>query len=65
MSYSGWFESHAIKHKKIVDKLVAKNYTQEQIIEYFEFENLVKEENDFCLLYKTNTKCHEMESLNC
>jgi len=65
MSYASWFESHAIKHKKIVNKLVLKGYTKEQIIDYFEFENMVKEENDFCPLYKTDTKCHDMENLNC
>ena len=26
---------------------------------------MVKNENDFCPLYKDNKKCHEMESLNC
>ena len=65
MSYSTWFNEHATKHKKIVDKLVSKGYTQEQIIEYFDFESMVKNENDFCPLYKDNKKCHEMESLNC
>ena len=65
MSYGEWFEQHASKHKKIVDKLVAHGYTKEQIIDYFDFENMVKEEIDFCPLYKDNKKCHEMESLNC
>ncbi|MBC8236684.1 MAG: hypothetical protein H8E76_00485, partial [Helicobacteraceae bacterium] len=36
-----------------------------QIIEYFDFENMVKQEKDFCLLYADNKKCHDMESLNC
>ena len=65
MSYSSWFEAHALKHKKIVDKLVAKGYTKEQIIDYFDFDNMVKKENDFCPLYKEPKKCHDMESLNC
>ena len=65
MSYSTWFEEHATRHKKIVDKLVEKNYTKEQIIDYFDFDNMVKEENDFCPLYKEPKKCHDMESLNC
>ena len=65
MSYSTWFNEHAHKHKKIVDKLVALGYTKEQIIDYFDFENMVKNENAFCPLYKENKKCHEMESLNC
>ena len=65
MSYTSWFNEHALKHKKIVDKLVEKNYTQEQIIDYFDFDSMVENENDFCPLYKDNKKCHDMESLNC
>ncbi len=65
MSYSSWFDAHAIKHKKIVDKLVAKSYTKEQIIDYFDFDNMVKEEIDFCPLYADNKKCHDMKKLNC
>ena len=65
MSYSSWFDKHALKHKKIVDKLLKKEYTKEQIIEYFDFDNMVKEENEFCPLYKEPKKCHDMESLNC
>ncbi len=65
MSYASWFEQHAAKHKKIVDKLVALGYNEEQIVEYFDFDNMVKEENDFCPLYKEPKKCHDMESLNC
>jgi len=65
MSYSNWFNEHAYKHKIVVDKLVAQGYTQEQIIEYFDFESMVQNENDFCPLYKESKKCHEMESLNC
>ncbi len=65
MSYTSWFEEHAQKHKNIVDKLLAKAYTKEQIIEYFDFENMVNAEKDFCPLYKDHKKCHDMESLNC
>ena len=65
MTYTQWFEEHANKHKHIVSKLITKNFTKEQIIEYFDFENMVKHEKDFCLLYAENKKCHEMESLNC
>ena len=65
MSYNKWFNSHANKHKKIVEKLVETNYSKEQIIEYFDFDNMVKKEIDFCPLYKDEKKCHDMESLNC
>lgn len=65
MTYKSWFDAHALKHKNIVDKLVLKNYTKEQIIDYFDFDNMVKKEKNFCPLYQENKKCHEMESLNC
>jgi len=65
MSYKTWFDEHAAKHKKIVDKLLEKEFTKEQLIEYFDFDNMVKEEPDFCPLYADNKKCHDMESLNC
>jgi len=65
MSYLAWFEDHAQKHEKIMKKLLSKDFSQEQIIKYFDFDNMVKEENDFCPLYKDNKKCHDMESLNC
>ncbi|MDQ7043945.1 MAG: hypothetical protein Q9M34_10520 [Sulfurimonas sp.] len=65
MSYTSWFEEHAAKHKIIVTKLMAKNYTKEQIIDYFDFENMLSAEPQFCPLYKESKKCHDMESLNC
>ncbi|MCX6052624.1 MAG: hypothetical protein NTZ60_08950 [Campylobacterales bacterium] len=65
MSYKSWFDSHAQKHKKIVNKLSACGNTQEEVIKYFEFENMLKEEPAFCPLYRENKKCHEIEYLNC
>ena len=65
MSYLAWFDEHAKMHKKIVKKLLTQGLTQEQIIDYFDFENMVEKESDFCPLYADNKKCHEMESLNC
>lgn len=65
MGYKEWFEEHAKKHKEIVDKLVEKNYSKEQIINYFDFENMVEKEIDFCPLYAKGKKCHDIQSLNC
>lgn len=65
MSYTTWFEEHAAKHKKIVEKLVACGKGKEEIIEYFDFESMVKNEPDFCPLYAEHKKCHDMEHLNC
>lgn len=65
MGYFSWFEQHAADHKKIVDKLVSQGKTKEEIIDYFDFDNMVKNEPGFCPLYAQNKKCHEMEKLNC
>ena len=65
MSYISWVETHAQKHKVIIDKLLKKGFTKEQIIDYFDFENMKVKEIDFCPLYAENKKCHDMVSLNC
>ncbi len=65
MSYESWFNEFATKHKAIVDKLINNDFSKDEIVEYFDFDNMVKEENDFCPLYKKNKKCHDMEELNC
>jgi len=65
MGYSDWIEKHAQKHKKIVDKLLRENFTKEQIVAYFDFENMKEKELDFCPLYAKNKKCHDTKELNC
>ena len=61
--YKSWFEDHAKKHQKIIRKL--SHLSNEAIIEYFDFENMLQNEPDFCPLYKTKEKCHNVEKLNC
>ena len=39
--------------------------SDEEVIEYFRFENMVKNEPDFCPLYAQNSPCHDMKVLNC
>jgi hypothetical protein len=63
MTYGEWVTEHAKKHKKILEKL--KNKSDDEVIEYFLYENMKKNEKDFCLLYKDNKKCHDIEKLNC
>ncbi|MFA6759640.1 MAG: hypothetical protein WCR69_01160 [Sulfuricurvum sp.] len=65
MSYEEWASEFAKKHKKIVDKLLAKGYSKDEIIDYFSYENMAKNEVDFCPLYKEGKKCHDMKDLNC
>ncbi|MDB2405689.1 hypothetical protein N9W00_02010, partial [Arcobacteraceae bacterium] len=63
MSYLSWHEEHSQKHKEIIEKI--SHLSDEQIIEYFSFENMKVNEPDFCVLYKQNKQCHDMENLNC
>ena len=63
MSYSSWFQTHGNKHKAIMEKLT--NLSDDEVIAYFRFDNMVQNEPEFCPLYKENKKCHDMEDLNC
>jgi len=63
MTYKKWYEENHKKRAVILDKL--KNNTAKEIREYFIFENMVKNEPDFCPLYKEKKKCHDVKYLNC
>lgn len=63
MGYESWLEGHTKKHKEIIDKLIG--LEPEALLEYFLYENMVKNEPDFCPLYAKNKKCHDMDELNC
>ena len=65
MSYKEWLEKHISKHRKIVDRLKKEGLSQDEIIEYFDFDNMKEKEKDFCLLYAQNKKCHDIKKLNC
>ena len=63
MTYSEWFEAHAARHEKIMRSLTA--LSDAEVIDYFLYENMQQKHPDFCPLYESNTKCHEMDELNC
>ncbi len=63
MTYEEWFLNQAKLHKTIMNKLEDKSI--DEIIEYFKYDNMKKNEPNFCPLYNLNKKCHEMEDLNC
>ena len=65
MNYITWFLDHDNKHRKIVDKLKQDGLSSGQIIDYFEFDNMLAKESDFCLLYAEGKKCHDIAYLNC
>jgi Zn-finger protein len=58
-----WIKKHKIKHKKLIEKL--SDFSDDEIINYFDFNNMVKNEIEFCPLYKDNKKCHDIQELNC
>ena len=63
MTYEERFIQQGNLHANVMKKLTDKSV--DEVIEYFKFENMVKNEPDFCPLYKDNKKCHDMEDLNC
>lgn len=63
MSYSSWFQAHGEKHKKIIEKL--SHLSDDELITYFRFDNMVQKEPDFCPLYAENKRCHDNIELNC
>jgi len=63
MSYQSWHESHSAKHEEIVSRL--SSLSDDELIEYFEYDNMKIKEKDFCVLYEKNKKCHDIENLNC
>jgi len=63
MTYSEWFEAHAKRHEEIMKTLI--QLSNEEVIDYFLYENMQEKHPDFCPLYADGTKCHKMEDLNC
>ena len=63
MRYDEWFKIHQQKHQQVLAALEGKSI--DEIIDYFDYENMQFHEPNFCPLYKENKKCHDMKELNC
>jgi len=63
MSYQKWFEAHGRKHAAVMAKLT--HLSDDEVIAYFRYENMVQNEPNFCPLYAEGKKCHDIEELNC
>ena len=50
MTYDEWFIQQGNLHANVMKKL--EDRSVDEVIEYFKFENMVKNEPDFCPLYK-------------
>jgi len=65
MTYTEWETYDNNRRKLIINKLQAQGKSTIEIVDYFDFDNMKNKENNYCDLYKTNTKCHDIEKLNC
>ena len=63
MTYIEWKELHAKAKSNIISKHNLNNV--KDIIKYFDYDNMVVNESNFCPLYKDNIKCHNIDNLNC
>jgi hypothetical protein len=63
LTYAEWYHNHARKHTEIVSEL--RHLTDDELIDYFDFDNMKVKHPDFCPLYPKDQKCHDMERLNC
>lgn len=63
MKHGDWTAAHLEKVETVFDKLKDKSVSD--TIDYFQYDNMAKNESDFCALYRTFTKCHVSNKLNC
>ena len=63
MKHSEW----NIKHKALIASIVLTHQfkTVEDEVEYFQYDNMIRTDPDFCPLYKSKQICHPMKELNC
>ena len=60
MTYEEWFLNQAKLHKTIMNKLEGKSI--DETIEYFKYDNMKKNEPDFCPLYNLTQLSHIKKS---
>jgi hypothetical protein len=63
MKYAQWFEEFAKKHETIAKNL--SHLDREDIIDYFDFDNMKVAHPNFCPQYRLDQKCHDTKRLNC
>ena len=65
MTYKDWVLENSSKRRNLQQKLESWGLSQPEVIDYFRFENMRDNEPTYCGLYEINTKCHNIENLNC
>ncbi|WP_457608577.1 hypothetical protein [Nitratifractor sp.] len=63
MTYRQWMEEFGERHRRIVESL--EGCSEEEIVAYFDYENMRRKHPEFCPLYEKGQKCHDLEDLNC
>ncbi len=63
MKYIDWYKEHLLKHQVIIEQI--KDEGINEIIDYFEYENMQSLHKDFCPLFEQGIKCHNIKKLNC
>lgn len=63
MTYKEWLEDYILRREKIVKKL--SHLSDDELVDYFDYDSLIVNEPDFCPLFAKKQKCHEIEDLNC
>jgi hypothetical protein len=63
MTYAQWYRDFGDRHRAIVATLG--HLSDEEVIAYFDYDNLRLRHPDFCPLYATGEKCHDTDDLNC
>ena len=65
MTYKEWADSEALRKGQIILKLQGQGKSVVDIVDYFDYENMVVMEPNYCGLYRDCIKCHDVEELNC
>lgn len=65
MTYSDWHIENETKKSNLISKLEQDGLSNAETVDYFDFDNMIEKEPLYCGLYATNTKCHDIDKLNC
>jgi len=65
MTYKSWHDDHRAKRNALISDLKVSGLSDDEIVHYFRWTNMVKVQKEYCGLYKDMKKCHTLNELNC